>query len=114
MSIPKSEFIHKILDFVRYKCIIGLGVIFMATYETKSIFGKNLSKIIDRTEDMTQLKLAKLMNVSPSSVSSWCNGEKMPRMDKIEWLVDYFKISKSDLLELKPSLKVLCAQVYSR
>lgn len=73
----------------------------MASYETKIIFSNNLSRLIDSTEDMTQDKLAKLMNVSPASVSGWCNGTKMPRMDKVEWIADYFKVSKSDLLEEK-------------
>ena len=72
----------------------------MASYETKRIFGQNLTRILN-ANDITQLELSKKMKVAPSSVSSWCNGEKMPRMDKIEWLVDFFKITKSDLLELK-------------
>lgn len=71
----------------------------MASYETKTIFSRNLSRLIDNTDDMTQEKLANLMGVSPSSVSGWCNGAKMPRMDKVEWIADYFKVSKSDLLE---------------
>lgn len=72
----------------------------MASYETKRIFGQNLTRILD-ANNITQLELSQKMNVAPSSVSSWCNGDKMPRMDKIEWLVDFFHITKSELLELK-------------
>lgn len=70
----------------------------MATYETKRIFGKNLSRYID-IRGITQLELAEKIGVATSSVSYWCNGEKMPRMDKIEMIADYLGVTKSDLLE---------------
>lgn len=70
----------------------------MASYETKRIFGNNLTRIID-SQNKTQLELASALDVSPSSVSYWCNGEKMPRMDKIESIADFLGVSKSDLLE---------------
>lgn len=74
----------------------------MATYETKSIFGRNLTRIID-SKGITQLELAMRLNVAASSVSYWCNGEKMPRMDKIEMIADFLGVSKSDLLEERAS-----------
>ena len=70
----------------------------MATYETKRIFGMNLTRLID-SQNKTQLELADHLHVSPSSVSYWCKGEKMPRMDKIELIADFLEVSKSDLLE---------------
>ena len=39
------------------------------------------------------------MDVSPSTVSSWCTGLKIPRMGMIEKLANYFGIEKSDLIE---------------
>jgi transcriptional regulator with XRE-family HTH domain len=75
-----------------------LEVDVMASYETKRIFGNNLTRIID-SQNKTQLELASALDVSPSSVSYWCNGEKMPRMDKIESIADFLGVSKSDLLE---------------
>ena len=50
---------------------------------------------------MTQSELAEEMGVAYSSVSSWCTGEKMPRMDKIEWIARRFNVLKSDLIEDK-------------
>lgn len=41
------------------------------------------------------------LNVPSSTVSNWVNGERMPRMGKIEMLANYFNIEKSDLLEEK-------------
>lgn len=70
----------------------------MATYETKRIFGNNLSRILDN-KGITQLELATEIKVATSSVSYWCNGEKMPRMDKIELIAEFLGVTKSDLLE---------------
>ena len=70
----------------------------MASYVTKSIFARNLSDLLTRS-NITQLELANKMGVAASTVSSWCNGEKMPRMDKIEWMANFFNVSRSDLIE---------------
>jgi transcriptional regulator with XRE-family HTH domain len=70
----------------------------MASYETKRIFGNNLTRLID-AQNKTQLELAEAIHVAPSSVSYWCNGEKMPRMDKVELIAQFLNVSKSELLE---------------
>lgn len=41
------------------------------------------------------------LGLSSSTVSNWCTGEKLPRMDKVQILADYLHINKSDLLEEK-------------
>ena len=64
----------------------------------KRFFQKILVKLLSEN-GMTQAELASEMGVAASSVSSWCNGDKMPRMDKIEWISKKFNILKSDLLE---------------
>lgn len=70
----------------------------MASYETKRIFAQNLNRLIDRAQ-ITQLDLANQMGVAPSTVSSWCNAEKMPRMDKVEWMAQFFGVPTSQLIE---------------
>lgn len=70
----------------------------MNDYETKQIFAKKLSTLL-ASREITQNELANLMGVSASSVSAWCNGDKMPRMDKIEWIAQRFGVTKSELLE---------------
>ena len=66
----------------------------------KKIFAKNLNKYMS-DNDKKQKDLCQLLDVGKSTVSSWCNGEKIPRMDKIEILAKYFGILKSDLIEEK-------------
>ena len=42
------------------------------------------------------------LGINKSAISTWINGTRMPRMDKVQALADYFGINKSDLLEDKP------------
>lgn len=70
----------------------------MASYETKKIFSENLVRLLNGS-GRTQLDLAKQMEVSPSTVSSWCTADKMPRMDKVEWIAGYFGVPTSALIE---------------
>ncbi len=66
--------------------------------DIKKIFGLNLSRLLEENHE-TQADLAEKMRVAPSSVSGWCTGTKMPRMDKVEWLAAHFNVSRSDLIE---------------
>ena len=75
----------------------------MEQQETKRIFAKNLKAVLTRN-GVTQAELAEMMDVAYSSVSSWCNGVKIPRMDKIEWIANHFNIRKSDLIEEREDL----------
>lgn len=66
-------------------------------YDNK-IFAENLQRyLFDR--GVSQRELSRIMDVSPSTVSSWCTGLKIPRMGMIEKLANYFGIEKSDLIE---------------
>lgn len=57
----------------------------MSEEQYKAIFSENLKKwMADRI--VTQQQLADAIGVGQSTVSAWCNGEKMPRMGKIEML----------------------------
>lgn len=69
----------------------------MPEYETKKTFAENLSRLLERN-NITQIELAKRMKVAASTVSSWCSGEKMPRMDKVEWMASFFQVSVTDLM----------------
>lgn len=66
--------------------------------DIKRIFGRNLSRLLEEHHE-TQAELAEKMHVAPSSVSGWCTGAKMPRMNKVEWLASHFNVSRADLIE---------------
>lgn len=48
-----------------------------------------------------QIDLIDDLGFNRSTVSTWCNGIKMPSIDKIDILAEYFHVRRSDLLEDK-------------
>lgn len=72
----------------------------MGEDQYKKIFSKNLKKYMDINEK-TQTDLINDLNLNKSAVSTWCNGTRLPRMDKVDLLAKYFGISRSDLIEEK-------------
>lgn len=68
--------------------------------ENKNIFSKNLQKYMSLNK-VTRKDLSDALGVSYYTITSWVNGSKYPRMDKVEMLADYFGILKSDLIEDK-------------
>ena len=55
-----------------------------------------------KVNEKTQSDLVNDLNFNKSAVSTWCNGTRLPRMDKVEILAQYFNINRSDLIEEKP------------
>jgi len=45
--------------------------------------------------------MADIVGVSSSTFNDWIKGKKYPRIDKIEFMANYFGIQKSDLIEDK-------------
>ena len=55
----------------------------------------NGKKQIDLIRDLAKY------NTTRSTISSWCTGRRMPGIEKIDILAEYFHINRSDLLEDK-------------
>ena len=68
--------------------------------EEKEIFSKNLNLLME-INNVSRRELRSAIGVSYFTVTSWCNGTKYPRMDKVEILARFFGCSKSDLVEYK-------------
>jgi transcriptional regulator with XRE-family HTH domain len=51
----------------------------------------------------TRREICEALGFSYFTFTSWVNGSKYPRMDKVEMLAEYFGILKSDLIEDKSS-----------
>jgi len=66
----------------------------------KKIFSKNLKHYME-INGKTQIDIINDLGVNKSAISTWCNGTRLPRMDKVQILADYFGINKSDLIEEK-------------
>lgn len=66
----------------------------------KEILAKNLKYYMERS-NKTRPEISKALGLSYYTVTDWVTGKKMPRMDKIQMLADYFGVRKSDLIEEK-------------
>lgn len=64
----------------------------------RKIFANNLNYYM-KVNNKIQDDLVKDLGLKTSTISSWCNGQKLPRMDKIVLLADYFGIHFSKLIE---------------
>ena len=73
----------------------------MSEDDYKRIFAKKLNFYMAKC-GKTQNDLVHDFGYRASTVSDWCNGKKLLRMDKIQALADYFGVEKSDLIEDKP------------
>ncbi len=68
--------------------------------EHKEIFSTNLKRYM-ALGGKSRKDVCEALGYSYFTFSDWVNGKKMPRMDKVEQLANYFGISKSDLIEEK-------------
>ncbi len=68
----------------------------------KSMYGRIIAKNLRRLlieRDKTQADLCHDLKLNKGTVSSWCNGTRIPRMDKIDMLCRYLNCTRSDILE---------------
>lgn len=64
----------------------------------KKLFSKNLRNIMN-VNGKTQVDLIKDLGITRSAISTWVNGTRLPRMDKVDMLAKYFNCKRSDLIE---------------
>lgn len=72
----------------------------MSDEKEKKIFSDNLNYYMKKF-NKAQTDIIADLGVNKSTISTWCNGTKMPRMGTIQTLADYFGIKKSDLVEAR-------------
>lgn len=70
----------------------------MTDQEQKQIFSYNLIQYL-QLNGKSQREVADAIGVSPQTFNTWCKGIALPRMGKVQRLADYFRISKTDLLD---------------
>ena len=69
----------------------------------KELFSKNLVELL-LAKGETQASMARYMKISSATASDWCNGRKMPRVDKIQALCNWLGVELSELLEEKKAV----------
>lgn len=69
---------------------------------TSSEYGKIISKNLKRIayeHQRTQADISRDLKIKQSTLSTWMNGTRVPRMDKIDLLCHYFNCTRVDLME---------------
>lgn len=64
----------------------------------KKLFSKNLKDLMYKN-GKTQVDLIRDLGITRSAISTWVNGTRLPRMDKVDLLAKYFHCNRSDLIE---------------
>ena len=72
------------------------------------IIADNITLLM-RMKNRTQLELAEYLGVTQATVSNWCNGVKMPRMDKLDKICEFLGVSRSALMTSPSSSSVTTA-----
>ena len=68
------------------------------TNQKSPAFATNI-KCLRISHNLTQLELAKIVGVSDKAVSTWESGRKIPRIQVLSKLCDYFGVSLGELFE---------------
>lgn len=70
----------------------------MSNKSQKEIFSANLNMLL-ANHKLTQRQFAEAIGEKQQTINSWCTGNALPRMGRIQKIADFFQINKSDLLE---------------
>ena len=70
----------------------------MTEKEYAKIVSKNLRRIAYENQK-SQADISRDLKINKATVSSWMNGTRIPRMEKIDLLCNYFNVRRSDIME---------------
>src|SRR5690625_1312932 len=66
----------------------------------RQILAKNINDLL-KSKGKTQTDMAHELGIAPTTVSSWLNCVRYPRIDKIQKMADYFGVYRSEITEEK-------------
>ena len=70
----------------------------MSEKEYARIIGANLKRIAYE-HGKSQVQMSRELKINKATISSWMNGTRVPRMDKIDLLCSYFNVKRADIME---------------
>ncbi len=70
----------------------------MSDLGNKAIMAKNIQRLMDKA-GKTRLQVCDDLGFKYTTFTDWVNGNRYPRIDKIEMLARYFGVSKAELVE---------------
>lgn len=78
----------------------------MDNKEYARIVAKNLRRIMYEN-GKTQAEVARDLNISKATLSSWMNGTRVPRMNNIDMLCHYFNVTRAEIMEEELEVQTL-------
>lgn len=72
--------------------------------EFAKIFSRNLRSIMYNRE-ITQAQMSSELKIAKTTISSWMNGTRTPKMVNIDMLCEYFGVPRSAIMEPSPHRK---------
>ena len=72
--------------------------------DSRAVFAKNLNHLLE-ARGISRKEASDSIDVSYFTFTSWCNGTKYPRIDKIEKLAEYFGVELSELVEKRETIE---------
>lgn len=72
----------------------------MSDIENREVFSANLRRYMEMA-GVSRADVCNALGFKYTTFTDWYNGNKYPRIDKIEMLANFFGIEKSDLIEKK-------------
>ena len=69
----------------------------------RKIFSDNLKNLM-KNRGVTQMDLMNALNIPSATISTWVNGQRMPKMSKVQMLAEYFNVDPMDLIQEKQPL----------
>ena len=75
----------------------------MSDNEYGKVIAKNLKRIAYEHKK-TQADIARDLHLNQGTVSTWMVGSRVPRMDKIDLLCNYFNVSRAEIMEEAPTI----------
>lgn len=69
----------------------------------RNIFCTNLKQLM-KDRGVTQMDLMQALNIPSATISTWVNGQRMPKMSKIQMLAEYFNVDPMDMIQEKQPL----------
>ena len=76
---------------------------------SKEIFVRNLRNKLD-AKRKNQSDLARYLNVTPTAVSRWVNGEAMPRANMLDRICEFLNCTAEDLMTDHTKVAVMLPQ----
>lgn len=76
----------------------------MTNEEYASVVSRNIRRLAAK-KNVSYIDMARDLKINKSTISSWINGHRTPKMDKIDILCKYFNCERDDLIFPFPELE---------